>query len=54
MVIVAAKLMNPATRDAFVAEIRDEYRSLRDDYLDRRPETRPIEEARKNKLRLFP
>jgi len=54
MVIVAAKLMNPATRDAFVKETEDEYRTLRQTYRERQAEMHSIEEARRNKLQLFP
>lgn len=53
MVIVAAKLMNPATHDTFVAEIEEEYRGLREGYEKKNVEIRSLEEARKNKLNLF-
>lgn len=50
--IVAGRLLNPQTHDAYVAEIKAEYETLRRNHTDSRPTT-PIEEARKNKLELF-
>lgn len=53
MVLVAAKLMNPATRDSFVTETREEYRAMREAYKEKAVEISSIDEARKNKLNLF-
>lgn len=50
--IVAGRLLNPQTHDAYVAEIQAEYEVLRRNHTDSHPTT-PIEEARKNKLELF-
>lgn len=52
MVIVAGKLSNPATRDAYITEIAAEYALLRQQQPPQQP-TRNIEDARNNKLRLF-
>lgn len=53
MVLVAARLMNPATHDAYVAEVREEYARLRAGYQARTPDLHSLEEARRNKLNLF-
>ncbi|MBP3228036.1 MAG: methionine synthase [Bacteroidaceae bacterium] len=53
MVLVAAKVLNPATRDAFVRETYAEYDRLRRSEEQRQVNLRPIGEARENRLRLF-
>jgi len=53
MVLVAAKLMNPTTRDAFMAETEAEYRALREAYREKNVKISPLDEARKHKLNLF-
>lgn len=54
MVIVAANLKNPATRDAYIATLQAEYESLRQEAGAKpEPKLRSIEEARNNKLQLF-
>lgn len=53
MVIVAANLKNPATRDAYVASIDQEYAALRKEAQLSAQPTRSLEDARKNRLELF-
>lgn len=54
MVIVAANLKNPATRDAYVDALKAEYEQLRQEAEAKpKPKLRSIEEARNNKLQLF-
>lgn len=54
MVIVANNLKNPATRDTYVAAIRDEYAALRENEGKKaEAPSRSIEEARDNRLKLF-
>lgn len=54
MVIVANNLKNPATRDTYVATIRDEYAALRENEAKKtEAPSRSIEEARDNRLKLF-
>ncbi len=53
MVLVAAKLLNPATRSDFVAETNAEYARLREQEAQRNHNLRSLAEARENRLRLF-
>lgn len=50
--IVAGRLLNPQTHDAYVAGLRAEYEALQHHHNDDKP-IASIEEARKNKLELF-
>ena len=50
---VAARLLNPATHDAFVKELADEYEALREGNKEKQVKPVSLEEARKNKLNLF-
>ena len=51
---VAGRLVSDTMRDAFVSQLRDEYRELREERRQRRPDERrpPIGEARRNRLAL--
>lgn len=51
--LVAAKLLNPSQRDEFIAQTDKEYEELRNAHQEKKVETVSIEEARKNKLKLF-
>lgn len=54
MVIVANNLKNPSTRDAYIAGIREEYASLREQEAEKKVSpSRRIEDARNNRLKLF-
>ena len=53
MVLVAAKVLNPATRDAFVSETEAEYAQLREQAGSEQPQLRSLTEARENRLKLF-
>ena len=50
---VAARLLNPATHDAFVKELAGEYEALREGNKEKQVKFASLEEARKNKLELF-
>ena len=50
--IIAAKLLNPATRDAYVAELEREQEALRTSLSDKKVETVSLEEARRHPLRI--
>ena len=50
---VASRLMNPAQKEAFVRQLREDYADLRARHGEKAQETTPIEEARKNRLNLF-
>ncbi len=52
-VIIAARLLNPATRDEFLAELRSRYARLREEYGQQKPQLMTIDEARENRLDLF-
>lgn len=49
----ATKLMNPNTRKAYIKEIRDCYEELRNNYKKKEIQMVSLEEAQKNKLKLF-
>ncbi len=49
---VAAKLLNPSTHDAYVADLREEYRALREAMEGRQAGPLPLQEAREKALRL--
>lgn len=51
--LAAARLLNKSEEPAYVNELNDEYESLRAGYQDKQQKLLPIEEARKNRLRLF-
>lgn len=53
MVLVAAKLLNPSTSASFVSEIEEEYECLRKEAEKKKANLVSLEEARKNRLRLF-
>lgn len=53
MVLVAAKVLNPTTRTAYLNEINAEYAQLREIAARPREPLAPIDEARANRLRLF-
>ena len=53
MVLVAAKLLNPALREDFVRETNDEYARLRAEATKPRTPLRSLNEARDNRLQLF-
>lgn len=50
---VAARLMNPIQRAVFMKELNKEYADLRLKYARKQSDTIPLEEARKNRLKLF-
>ena len=50
---VAARLMNPAQRVVLMKELDKEYADLRLKYERKHSDTIPLEEARKNRLKLF-
>ena len=50
---VAARLMNPAQRVVLMKELDKEYADLRLKYERKQSDTIPLEEARKNRLKLF-
>lgn len=50
---VAARLMNPRQKEAFVHELDESYKALLARNEDRQVKTVPLEEARKNRLDLF-
>ncbi len=52
-VLVAATLMNPQTREPYLAELEMTYARLREEYTQRQPQTVSLEEARRRKLDLF-
>ena len=51
--IVAARLLNPATRDGFAAELDSKYGAMRKAYRESKAELTPIGKARDNRLDLF-
>lgn len=51
--IAAAKLLNPSLRDNFVNQLNKEYEELRNDHTEKQENLVSLEEARKNKLKLF-
>ena len=51
--LAAARLLNKSEETAYVNELNDKYESLRAGYQDKQQKLLPIEEARKNRLRLF-
>ena len=53
MVLVAARLLNPQTREAFVRETYEEYRRLREAAEGDVKPLRSLSDARENRLRLF-
>ena len=53
MVLVAAKVLNPATREAFIRETNEEYARLRSEAAKSSTSLRSLEKARENRLRLF-
>ncbi len=50
---VAAKLMNPKTKEELEEELETEYQQLRDKNATKKSNTIPLEEVRKNRLNLF-
>ena len=50
---VAAKLMNPKTKEELEEELHEKYRQLCEKSRGTQLQTVPLEEARKNKLKLF-
>lgn len=50
---VAAKLMNPKLKKEFEKELAEQYQQLRDKNRERQVETVSLEEAQKNRLKLF-
>ena len=50
---MAARLLNPATHDAFVEELNAEYQTLREKNKEKQVKLVSLEEAQKNKLKLF-
>ena len=51
--LAAARLLNKSEEPAYINELNDKYESLRASYQDKQQKLLPIEEARKNRLRLF-
>ncbi len=51
--LAAARLLNKSEEPAYMNELNDKYESLRASYQDKQQKLLPIEEARKNRLRLF-
>lgn len=51
--LAAARLLNKSEETAYINELNDKYESLRASYQDKQQKLLPIEEARKNRLRLF-
>ena len=51
--IVAARLLNPATRDGFAAELDSKHGAMRKAYRESKAELTPIGKARDNRLDLF-
>ncbi len=52
-VIVAARLLNPKERDAYVAELNQRYAQLRTSYEEKQTKLASLDEARAGKLELF-
>ena len=50
---VAARLMNPAQREAFARELDEEYARLRAEYVRKESPVLSLEEARERRLKLF-
>lgn len=50
--LVAAKLLNPATHDAYVADLNKEYQALRETMEEQQVELVPLQEARAKAVRL--
>ena len=50
---VAARLMNPSLKHELVDHLNEEYSHLREEVADKQPELLSLEEARKNRLKLF-
>lgn len=54
MVIVVAQLKNPATRESYIAAVREEYEALRQAHANKaKPQLASLDAARDNKLQLF-
>lgn len=54
MVLVAANLKNPLTRETYIAQLKEEYAALRQSHAEKSVvQLRSLEEARTNKLELF-
>ena len=51
--IIAAQLLNPATRDSYIAALRADQQVLRDAHIAKQPPMVSLREARANKLDLF-
>ena len=51
--IIAAQLLNPATRDGFVAALRADQQTIRTGYAAKQPSMASLQEARANRLNLF-
>ena len=51
--MIAQRLMNPADRQAFEAELKERYARLREEYAAHQRKLSSLDEARKNKLELF-
>ena len=50
--LVAAKLLNPATHDAYVADLKQEYQALRETMEDQQAELVSLQEARNQSIQL--
>ena len=51
--IIAAQLLNPTTRDSYIAALRADQQALRDAHIAKQPPMVSLQEARANKLDLF-
>ena len=51
--IIAAQLLNPTTRDSYIAALRVDQQALRDAHIAKQPPMVSLQEARANKLDLF-
>lgn len=50
--LIAAKLLNPSTKDSFIADLKVEYQSLRERVEGQKKELVPLSEARKNGVKV--
>ncbi len=50
--VIASKLLNPVTRQSYINELESEYQKLRDSLADKREKLVPLEEARKNGVKI--
>lgn len=49
--LIAARLLNTATRDSYIADLREEYEALRERELQRNAPVIPLDEARRRSIR---